>query len=357
MVLDYKGKTELRVEINPNELSCDLWDQSKSANPLFHFQELVPRIRGMIWNTGERPRLLHLRLESASPNFTHRIANFKLVPRVTPELLGGSEVDLHDKELFEGRECKLLLHRAPDARAFDIVLHPRPQLGAKPGLIEVRLLVEELVDSRVLVLEELTFNLTFRHAEGRLLTMLPAIYRDEDVSESSFFSRYLLGFEEFFTHLSRDLDSLHHLFSAFGAPNNFVTWLSQWVAMAADLPITEVRRRKLINEAVSLYNVRGTKLGLERLLEICLGVQPIIRDRPTDGFTLGQNAKMGMPQTRLGNIEHGAFLVILPTPDPSAINLDLVKRLIEAFKPVHTRYKCRVIRVAVGDLPEVTTVK
>ncbi|HMS56424.1 MAG TPA: phage tail protein [Fimbriimonadaceae bacterium] len=216
--------------------------------------------------------------------------------------------------------------------------------------MEVRLLIEEQIEGRIIVLEEHNLVFDLRHPSGRLLGMLPQIYQDEESTEqSSFFSRYLLGFDEFIDQTNRELDTVHHFFSAFGAPNEFLAWLAQWVAIAEDLPIPEIRKRKLISEAVALYRIRGTKAGLNRLLEICTGVKPIIRDKPTEGFKLGAKSRMGASTTRLGNINEGTFTVVIPCLEPSRLNHEVVKRLIEAYKPAHTRYKLRIVRTIAGE--------
>ena len=124
------------------------------------------------------------------------------------------------------------------------------------------------------------------------LTYLPALFH-----EDAFVGRFLLAFERILSGLQPPdpdalrsttgaevsepppgleeiVDHIHtyfvpgpHLPKPERAPADFLPWLASWVALSVREDWEEEEKRRFINRIVSLYQYRGTKYGLEQILE------------------------------------------------------------------------------------------
>lgn len=132
--------------------------------------------------------------------------------------------------------------------------------------------------------------------ENQLLQYLPEVFQEDHATRD-----FLLAFEKILLSridvgetadkintdellnnlqgLEQILDDLARYFtpgtnSENGAPDEFLPWLSQWVALSLRWDITSdqgtnnARRREFIAEMAQLYRYRGTKKSMQKLLAI-----------------------------------------------------------------------------------------
>lgn len=153
---------------------------------------------------------------------------------------------------------------------------------------------------------------------SRLLRYLPGIYADDP-----FLDGFLRIFETIWAPLERQLDQIDAYFVPAIAPPDFLPWLGTWLDLVLDENWPEARRRVLIRRACELYERRGTARGLRDYLTIFLGVAPEIVE---DG----------------GDAEPFRFTVIARVDDPSSVDFDRLRRIIDEEKPAHASYALRV---------------
>jgi phage tail-like protein len=148
------------------------------------------------------------------------------------------------------------------------------------------------------------------------LQYLPAIYSDDE-----FLGRFLLIFESLLAPVVWTIDNLDLYFSPETAPAEWLRWIGSWfdILIVPDLP--EERQREILRQIGWLFLRRGTKAGLERLLELYFGVMPeIIEDAPCH------------------------FVVRLPlSQSPHALGADLADRLIDSQRPAFASYRLEVV--------------
>lgn len=103
------------------------------------------------------------------------------------------------------------------------------------------------------------------------LKYLPSIYLDND-----FTGRFLLIFEAMMSPDIWVIDNLDLYFAPEIAPLEWVRWIASWfdIYIAPELPAE--RQRAILSQAGWLAARRGTRAGLERLLELYSGVRPEI---------------------------------------------------------------------------------
>lgn len=141
---------------------------------------------------------------------------------------------------------------------------------------------------------------------SRYLAYLPAIFQERTAEgEEPYLGQFLLPFEQVLTTFETLLAEIDRNFAPAMAPaEDFLPWLSTWIALVLDEEWPEDRRRHLLSEAVELYRWRGTVRGLKRYLEIYTGLKPenieIHQARWPAGMQIGIASRIGArPSARL----------------------------------------------------------
>ena len=132
------------------------------------------------------------------------------------------------------------------------------------------------------------------------LRYLPATYQ-EDEAGREFLERFLSLFETLFSNLEEAVFTITKYIDSKAAPDAFLPWLSSWLAIAYDENWAEEKVRKLIEKAPELYLKRGTRRGIEEIIKLYTGEEPIIvenfqlgciEDKPVE-YKLAQKASSG----------------------------------------------------------------
>ncbi len=145
------------------------------------------------------------------------------------------------------------------------------------------------------------------------LQYLPAVYSDD-----SFMERYLLVFESIFNPLMWMLDNFDFYLDADTMPAEWMQWVGSWfdLLILPDLPIQ--KQRQIVHQLGWLFSRRGTRSGLQRLLEMYFDSSPEIIE-PED--------------------EPCHFIVKLNVKNSSLKNAqEVAERLIANHKPAFASY-------------------
>ena len=177
------------------------------------------------------------------------------------------------------------------------------------------------------------------------LAHLPAFFQ-----EDPFVGRFLLAFEHILSGrhdiapeeteapkpppgLEQTIAKLHTYFipgpgieDGKRAPQEFLPWLASWVALSLREDWDVEEQRRLLSRIVSLYAKRGTKSGLEEMLETYTGEDAVIYefDQPAHYFQVEITLREQDPGT-LGRKEK------------------IARAIIDQEKPAHTFYTLRVL--------------
>ncbi|MGI4792322.1 MAG: phage tail protein [Janthinobacterium lividum] len=322
--------------------------------PVWHYVEPMPGVDVRVQSDDENHRLVRVSVESDAPGWNPRWPHWSYAVRRTPEDLGGDAMSAQDA-LSEDESALTLLLLAGERREATLEFHTLLDGETAPGDYRFDVVLTDIETGA----ETRTYGLArLRHPEANYLQHLPALYTSAPprlgqnavpYEDPPFFERFLRGFEDSGEPLGDMLSNLYRYFDADSAPADFLPWLATWVALDLDENWLQLKRRRLIKEAIWLYRWRGTRLGLSRYLEIYSGVKPEINDQPFSGMQLGPTSILGQ-NTVLGGVQPHTFVVTLAVPDPSAINIETLRRIIESQKPAHTAYEVRVIEREAGGL-------
>lgn len=181
------------------------------------------------------------------------------------------------------------------------------------------------------------------------LDYLPAIFQHRD---ADFIGRFLLAFEQVLTGLPEDidlpirhgieqkLDLLHRYFDPMTTPDEFLSWLGEWVALTLRTDWSEEEQRSFLSSIVRLYRKRGTKSGLIELLQIYTGTEVEV-DELLQPMQIGVRSTIGM-NTIIGETPPFHFIVRIILTNPVFVDLNrreqIARAIIEQEKPAHTTY-------------------
>lgn len=210
------------------------------------------------------------------------------------------------------------------------------------------------------------------------MSYLPAIYQEEPLSKD-FLERFLAIFETVFSGLEDKICNIAKFFNPATTPPGFLNWLASWLNLALDEAWPEEKKRTLVQEAATLYKMKGTPSGISRLIELYIGKAPVITEHfkmgkpavlggkfqlagnsivvrtPVRGFRLGSDAILG--QTTLWDKVQAPEDPFLPQAFHFTILLDMsptefkqiqpgLVRVVDDAKPAHTTYHFRLNRAS-----------
>lgn len=116
---------------------------------------------------------------------------------------------------------------------------------------------------------------------SRYLEHLPGVFHDAD-----FLGRYLMLFEAIWEPMEQRQDHIAMYIDPATCPAAMLPVLANWLDLHFDDFRQESRQRALLAEAFDLYRWRGTRYGLSRMIELCLGVTPEISEEADQPFVM-----------------------------------------------------------------------
>lgn len=162
------------------------------------------------------------------------------------------------------------------------------------------------------------------------LRYLPAVFHAEP-----FVGRFLRAFEAVLSGglpgserpgLEETIGGIYRYFDPQETDEEFLPWLANWVALSLRADWEPATKREFIRQVVPLYKLRGTKAGLQRMLEIYTGQKVIIYDdfqEPAHFFQVS---------------------ITLPENDPLLLQRkqQIARAIIEQEKPAHTFFALQI---------------
>ncbi|WP_274650201.1 phage tail protein [Paenibacillus humicola] len=106
-----------------------------------------------------------------------------------------------------------------------------------------------------------------------LLSHLPAIYQED---ASGFTERFLSLFGTMFDSIEEKIGELPRHFDSELVSGPYLKWLGGWLGIEVDEHWSDEQIRRFIREAPELYRYRGTRRGIEKMVEIYTGAKPFI---------------------------------------------------------------------------------
>ena len=173
-----------------------------------------------------------------------------------------------------------------------------------------------------------TADVPVRHPIG---DRLPAIY-----FEDGFTLRFTTALDEVLAPVIAVLDGFADYLDPNLAPEDFLDWLTHWVALDVDEHWTPEQRRQLVGNAVELHRWRGTARGVAAHVRLLTGGQVEVTD---SGACVATN-RPGRP---LPGTDPARVLVRVRVPDPTTIDQPGLVATVREIVPVHVSVAVEVL--------------
>ncbi len=177
-----------------------------------------------------------------------------------------------------------------------------------------------------------------------LLSWLPEVYQSDEDS-AAFLTQYLAVFGTLMGDLEERIDTVSTLFDAQLCPSEFLAWLSGWLAVEDPQLWDEQRLRRLLSRCMALYRLRGTRRGIEEMVELYTGTRPFVVEASD---TLGE-AETAEPERaellrRLYG-EHPNTVTVIVSEEglPTQKEVRELDRILSAIRPAHTKVSLVVL--------------
>jgi phage tail-like protein len=167
-----------------------------------------------------------------------------------------------------------------------------------------------------------------------LATHLPAAYQGDAFTE-----QFLSVFDDVLAPVLTTLDTIDAYLTPAVTPPDFLPWLASWVGVELDQNWSEEQQRRLVSEAVSLLQWRGTRRGAIDLIRSYLAVA----DNQVDVDDTGGVAWSATPGGAIPGTTPPRVVVRVRTDDPEAIDPTRLERLVAATVPAHVAHEVEVV--------------
>jgi phage tail-like protein len=187
----------------------------------------------------------------------------------------------------------------------------------------------------------LVLGLETRHPIGQYL---PGLYQDDN-----FALRLTEALDLALAPVFSTLDNFESYLDPWLAPEDFVDWLGSWMGLLLDERLPLDRKRAFVAQAWELFRIRGTRRGLQRVVEVITGGNVEVSDT-------GGAASATAPGAAFPGSPNFAVLVRIRVDDPAGVSRGYVESLVSNAKPAHVTHRVEITSGAdVTDAVEVSS--
>jgi phage tail-like protein len=158
------------------------------------------------------------------------------------------------------------------------------------------------------------------------------------MAEDEFLVRFLSIFQEIVNTVLHQVDTLPHVFDPSVAPDGMVRFMGRWLACNwVDSSLPDATQRDIVRRYSQLLQWRGTRRGLQQLLELISGEPAVVTD--SGGVFLEDESTGAPPHVRLevastGWAHEDDLLDIVRAELPASLTFELVVAGRTVWPPV-----------------------
>ncbi len=160
---------------------------------------------------------------------------------------------------------------------------------------------------------------------------LPILYQEQN----DFVKRFLAIFQSLYYDFQEQLDYVTQFLDVDCVSGTYLQWLAQWMGCVYPANWQDDKLRRFLKISFSLFQQKGTRTGLERLLTFAIGNQPILIELWKIMETCGEAYTRNGYDQLYGNAE-SVFWVLIAQEDLQACDMQELLQLIQWYQPIHT---------------------
>lgn len=160
---------------------------------------------------------------------------------------------------------------------------------------------------------------------------LPAVYVEDEFTQ-----KFTAALDDVLAPVFVVLDCFTAYLDPMLAPDDFVDWLAEWVALDIDHGWSDRQRRELVRHAVTLHRLRGTRKGLVHQVQLLVHGDVQVTD--TGGCVWSERPGAPLPGSAPARVT-----VRVRVPDPAAVDVTLLTTVVGRAVPAHVDATIEVI--------------
>jgi phage tail-like protein len=165
---------------------------------------------------------------------------------------------------------------------------------------------------------------------------LPAVLQEDE-----FLQRFLASFDESLAPVFLTLDGLASYVDPRLAPEDFLTWLSEWVGVRVDEHWPVAQRREIVANGARIHRRRGTAAGIADAVRLAAaGVVHV--DIEDSGGTMWSRT----PHTPLPGSPRPGLHVRAYARTVEDVDVRRLDAVVRAVKPAHVPHTLEVVRTS-----------
>ncbi len=172
---------------------------------------------------------------------------------------------------------------------------------------------------------------------------LPDIYRSH-TENFQFLDRFLGMYQSMILDLQEEIVNISHYLDSDVTTTEFLQWLAEWVAVDDVFRWEEHKLRQFMKQSFSIYKLKGTKEGLEKVIELYLGQKPMIVETYDIMNTYGKSEYQEHYQNLYGDNIYSFFVFVEEKFVRTNEVLVGLNAIIEHYKPAYTIGKLIVLK-------------
>ena len=172
---------------------------------------------------------------------------------------------------------------------------------------------------------------------------LPEFYRSHTES-FQFLDRFLGMYQSMILDLQEEIMNISHYLDSDITTTEFLQWLAEWVAIDDVFRWEEKKLRNFIRHSFSIYKLKGTKEGLEKVIELYVGQKPMIVETYEIMNTYSKSEYQEYYQNLYGDNIYSFFVFVEEKFVQTNEVLVGLNAIIEHYKPAYTIGKVIVLK-------------
>ena len=171
-----------------------------------------------------------------------------------------------------------------------------------------------------------------------LTDYLPEIYQ-EDPRSYQLLNRFLSIFQSQLQDLDEGIADVNHYLDPDTVGSDFLQWLCSWFQIEHSAAWPEKKLRKLLQNAYSLYSIKGTRESIEKIVELYTGEKPFI----VEYFSIEKFGSR-LYEKLYGDNPYVFTVMVKEQLLPTWQQNQELQQIIACFKPVYTMLNLVVLR-------------
>lgn len=174
------------------------------------------------------------------------------------------------------------------------------------------------------------------------ISYLPEVYQSED--KGMFLERFLAIFQTLYEEVNQEIMEMPYFIDLDGTNMKFLQWMAKWLDIAQSYMWSEEQLRSLLQNAVKLYKIRGTRKSVSELVKIyCRGESPYIVENFQVRNGKDKNNKSAM-ENLYGDNAYRFYVIVKEEYVPSVHEYQTLIKIIEEVKPAYMELELIVLK-------------